>query len=188
MNAIIRYVSDMLPFMLAVLPIYVIVRALVLRKAAFGLRREVALLIFVLFLAGLASQTLLPTVRFSGGNVHVIMDGVHSTNLIPFRVVVDTYIEVSRGNTTALIINFLGNVVMFVPIGFFVPLLWNVSARRAIIIGFLSSLLVELTQLLLPRSTDVDDLLLNTLGAALGVLLYRLFSRIFPLLTAKLRK
>ena len=188
MSSIIRYILDMLPFMIAVLPIHVIVRLLVARKTVFNPRREAALLIFVLFLAGLASQTLIPKIRFTDGVLHVINDGVHTTNLIPFKVFVDTYKEVASGSTHALIINFLGNIVMFMPIGFFVPLLWDVSPVRVIIVGFLSSLFIELSQLLLPRSSDVDDLILNTAGVALGLLFYKLLDKLAPTFSSKFKQ
>jgi glycopeptide antibiotics resistance protein len=64
-----------------------------------------------------------------------------------------------------------GNVLVFAPFGFALPLVWE-RARRAhvtIVAGALLSLAVELTQLFVPtHTTDVDDLLLNTLGTALG--------------------
>jgi len=175
MSSIIRYIFDMLPFMLAVLPIHVTVRLIVARKTAFDPRREAALLVFVLFLAGLASQTVIPKIRFTGGELLVINDGVHTTNIIPLKVFIDTYVDVFRyGNIGSFIINFLGNIVMFMPIGFFVPLLWNASGKRVVLVGFLCSLFIELSQLILPRSSDVDDLILNSLGTLLGFLLYKL--------------
>ena len=67
------------------------------------------------------------------------------------------------------------NVVLFLPFGLLLPLLWPALDRlgRVAAGGFAFSLLIELSQLLNNRRTDVDDLLMNTLGAALGLLLYR---------------
>lgn len=67
------------------------------------------------------------------------------------------------------------NAVMFLPFGFFLPLLWSKCRRwhRTALAGFLTSLTIELTQLLSFRATDVDDLLMNTLGAVLGYFLAR---------------
>lgn len=189
MSAIIRYILDMLPFMLAVLPVYVTVRVLAMRKAKFNPHREAALLLFVMFLTGLASQTVVPEMRISGGALHVIRDGVHTTNLIPLKVFADTYTEVFKnGNVAPLIINFFGNVVMFMPIGYFVPLLWRATSGRVIIIGLLCSLFVEFSQLLLPRSSDVDDLILNTAGVALGLLIYKIIEKSAPGFTEKFKK
>ena len=62
------------------------------------------------------------------------------------------------------LINFLGNIIMFMPFGLFIPYLWGISGKKTILIGFSSSLFIEFCQLFLSRGTDVDDLILNTLG------------------------
>lgn len=78
------------------------------------------------------------------------------------------------------VINLAGNVVMFVPLGFFVPGVWE-KCR-----GFFRTLLcaagmitaVELTQLFSLRgSCDVDDLILNLVGVAVGYGLFRLTAK-----------
>ena len=43
--------------------------------------------------------------------------------------------------------------------------------KNVIFIGFLISLSIELTQLFLKRTTDIDDLILNTLGVIIGLLI-----------------
>lgn len=69
------------------------------------------------------------------------------------------------------------NVVLFIPLGFLLPLIWSdFKAKYICIFGFSLSLLVELSQLLNNRSTDVDDLILNTIGAAVGYILFKLFA------------
>jgi glycopeptide antibiotics resistance protein len=74
------------------------------------------------------------------------------------------------------------NVVMFVPLGVLLPLLWPRlnSIRRIAVLGVCASMAIELTQLLLwvtvgsRRTVDVNDLIANTLGALLGLLVLRL--------------
>ena len=65
------------------------------------------------------------------------------------------------------------NVVLFLPLGFLLPLLWPEWNRMipALLFGAAFSLLIETSQLLNIRFTDIDDFLLNTLGAVLGLLL-----------------
>ena len=72
------------------------------------------------------------------------------------------------------------NVALFVPLGVLLPLVWRVlSVRRAVAIGFLASLVVELIQFILVisvtsgRVADVDDLIANTLGTLLGYAAFR---------------
>lgn len=72
------------------------------------------------------------------------------------------------------------NVVMFLPLGFLIPLIWQRLGKLRYILaagcGF--SVLIEVSQILSLRGTDVDDVIMNTLGAVLGFGLYRLCSRL----------
>ena len=65
------------------------------------------------------------------------------------------------------------NAVMFVPFGFLLPVLWRCCRRwwKTALAGLCLSGLIEAVQLFCFRCTDVDDLLMNTLGAFLGYLL-----------------
>jgi glycopeptide antibiotics resistance protein len=70
-----------------------------------------------------------------------------------------------------------GNLLLMLPIGLFGPLVlpWLDRWRRVLLIALLLSGSIELAQLLVPdRSADVDDVLLNALGALLGFGLMRL--------------
>lgn len=96
-------------------------------------------------------------------------------NLVPFREIRrcieywDTLGAFSAGA------NLFGNVIAFVPFGMFLPYLWKKAKKLlpTIFAGFLLSLFVELTQLVSHRgSFDVDDLLLNTIGAVIGYWIY----------------
>lgn len=76
------------------------------------------------------------------------------------------------------VVSYLLNVVLFVPLGFLLPLIWENKNKlwKILLAGLSFSLLIELSQLLNLRNTDIDDLLLNTLGAVIGFVLFRLFS------------
>ena len=75
-----------------------------------------------------------------------------------------------------------GNVALFLPFGFLLPLLAPRMDRwwRTVGAGFALSAAIELTQLAFPglRRPDVNDVLMNTLGAALGFAAYRLAARL----------
>ena len=103
-------------------------------------------------------------------------------NLVPFREIMRfvRYRE-SLGNM-AVILNLLGNIFIFVPFGIFLPLLAR-GCRRFPYMVFLSfdlSLVVEILQLLSKvGSFDVDDLLLNTLGGAIGYIGYLILLKLW---------
>ena len=74
-----------------------------------------------------------------------------------------------------------GNVALFMPLGFLLPLLapWFDRWWRTVGAGLLLSATIEWSQVAFPgvRRPDVNDVLMNTLGAALGFLAYRLAAR-----------
>ena len=74
------------------------------------------------------------------------------------------------------------NVLLFIPLGLFLTVLWKRyrSFLRTILFGFGFSLAIELLQMFTRRATDVNDLMTNTLGAALGWCLGRMILRCFP--------
>jgi glycopeptide antibiotics resistance protein len=80
------------------------------------------------------------------------------------------------------------NVIMFVPFGVLVPWLWpgTNTVRRVAGLALRSSAAIELTQLVLGltlqnrRTVDVNDLMANTAGALLGLLVLRLGTPVRP--------
>ena len=74
------------------------------------------------------------------------------------------------------------NVILFVPLGFFLPLLYKKyrSTRTVALTGFLFSLAVEIFQMFDWGSSDINDLITNTAGAFIGFWVYCLLSRILP--------
>lgn len=78
------------------------------------------------------------------------------------------------------VINLVGNVIMFIPLGYLLP---KVSARqrklwRTLLTTALLIALVELLQLFSLRgSCDVDDVILNVMGAAIGYGAYKIFPK-----------
>lgn len=72
------------------------------------------------------------------------------------------------------------NIVMFIPFGFLLPYLWeNTNNLMSVTIySFFFSLVIELSQLLNVRATDVDDLLMNTLGGIIGFIIFKMYCKI----------
>jgi len=180
MGKIFDYIINMIPYMIIAIPIIILIRLIIYFKnnKKLNLIREITLFIFLLFIFGLASQTIIPKFEVDlEGNIKIIKS-LGGVNLIPFKVLKDTYIEVFiNNNINYFIINFLGNIMLFIPIVFFIPLLWNISYKKVILLGFYSSLFIEFCQLFIGRGTDIDDLILNTFGVILGVIFFKVIFR-----------
>lgn len=125
-------------------------------------RRTAVYLLFALYLAAMDAVVGLPNVRYVRFDPNI--------NLRPFLYMFSDYR------------NSLLNVLLFVPLGFFLPVLWQGFHRawRTVLFGFGASLLIELLQLFSFRATDVNDLMTNTLGAFLGWVLGRLLLLLLP--------
>ena len=100
-------------------------------------------------------------------------------NLIPFRTIVTYVVRLGRDsiNLDTVIKNIVGNLLLFVPMGAFLPFAFDKMKTlwRAVSVMLIIILSVELVQIVLViGSFDVDDLLLNLLGGLLGYLIYRL--------------
>lgn len=92
----------------------------------------------------------------------------YTYNLIPFHTI-SQYLNVSDFNLRASAINLLGNIGVFIPFGLAVPMIVRLSWGRFIAGFIFILLLLELAQMLSLRGTfDVDDVILNTAGAAIG--------------------
>jgi glycopeptide antibiotics resistance protein len=137
--------------------------------------------LFVLHLGWLAGATLFPvpldaTVRAleaaAGPDVAV--------DLRPLRGVAAV---IGGGTPRAIVWLVGGNVLVFAPFGFMLPIVWRSACtwRRVAAAGLALSLAIETTQfgvsLLVGyayRVTEIDDVMLNVAGVLLGFALYRL--------------
>lgn len=88
--------------------------------------------------------------------------------------------------TGTILIDILGNIAMFVPFGILASLLLKQERqsawKRGLLVfsaGLLFSLSIEIIQFWLPtRTSDIDDVIFNTGGTLLGVILTSVFSTI----------
>lgn len=99
----------------------------------------------------------------------------YSYNLTLFKEIRRFLIHMDILGYKAVVLNIAGNVVAFMPFGFILPEVWDQLNRwyTITLMGFLFSLLIETVQLVSRvGSFDVDDLLLNTIGALIGYIAF----------------
>lgn len=127
---------------------------------------------FLTYLVALVYVTLLAWNY--GASLGPVGPGGRNYNIIPFRSIYR--IAVFSPTISDPVRILLGNVILFMPLGFLIPSIW-IKWRRVvyiIAIGFSVSLVIEMSQFLFThRVANVDDVILNTLGAVIG---YGLFS------------
>lgn len=107
--------------------------------------------LFVLYMNAMLIVVGIPSAQYIRWNPEI--------NWIPFQ-------DISSANIVGMVLN----VLMFVPFGAFLPIYFarfrKVSAT--VLAGVLMSFTIELFQLFTFRVTDIDDLIMNTLGTLLG--------------------
>ena len=105
----------------------------------------------------------------------------YAYNILPFHEIARYFRYYHILGFWPFMINIVGNVVAFMPCGFFLPVVSRRSRRRynAVCLSFLFSASLETLQLIFKvGSFDVDDMILNTLGAGLGYFCYKKVQRI----------
>lgn len=103
--------------------------------------------------------------------------GDYQYNLVLFKEIKRFWNYREQLGIFAVTANLLGNVVGFLPYGYFLPVLWKKTDyfMSALLLTFSLSLAIETIQLYFKvGSFDVDDLFLNTLGGLLGFFIYRI--------------
>ena len=97
-----------------------------------------------------------------------------SNNFIPFK-------EIMRYNMGSRLFfkNVIGNMVMFLPYGFFVSYyLDNKKLSLTFTLALITSVAIETVQLIIGRIFDIDDIILNVIGGTLGFYIYHIFDMI----------
>lgn len=121
-------------------------------------------------------------IDYSGTYREIILSNL---NLIPLQTVSSYLYLLNSASGAALrhaIVNLAGNVVMFIPLGFFLPAVSGKYHRfkRTMLLCAGLIILIEAIQLFtLLGSCDIDDFLLNMAGAAIGYWFYRLLHNVF---------
>ncbi len=151
MNRIFSACLSIVASAIFILPIFVIGNQFVFRN-----RKHTTLYtIFAFYLIAVMSLVGLPDVKYIRFEL--------SLNVIPF---VDMVSDIK---------NALLNILLFVPMGFFLPILWERCRpmKNTIIHCLWITGIIEILQIFTFRTTDINDMITNTLGGAIGYFIAR---------------
>ena len=147
------------PTLVIVLTIVVILRVTYIMtsdKRKFCLYEEIFEILFLAYLVLLFQ--LVTSQDLPGGG----------TNLMPFR-------EILRYDvgTKAFYKQVFGNILLFIPLGYFATSYCKIKGLGTItLVSLLSSITIEVTQHYIGRTFDIDDIILNVVGGIVGFLIY----------------
>ena len=117
---------------------------------------------------------------FSEAYGRAVQRETYCYNLVPFSEIWRFSHYRTLVGIRSYVMNVYGNILAFVPFGFFLPVAFRSVDRgiMPVLIGMIFSFMVESIQLISKVGIfDVDDLILNTAGVILGFLIFRICNR-----------
>ncbi|AIM17189.1 antibiotic resistance protein VanZ [Bacillus sp. X1(2014)] len=105
-------------------------------------------------------------------------------NIIPFKNTIKYITGSNHFNLDIIINNTLGNILIFLPLGLFLPLLFKRFSRvsKVMVTSIVISFSIETIQLVLKIGQfDIDDVILNTIGSIFGFLLLKILKNVITL-------
>ncbi|AYE35901.1 VanZ family protein [Clostridium septicum] len=181
MNIISTAIFGAIPFYISAIPIILLNMLLISEKRAllnirFELKEKIAILGFILSIIFVLGITI-------GNNSSASFDMVRlrSINIIPFKGMNVQYLFALKGDMYS-IVNLFGNILIFIPFGFFLSIYYKDDAKerfKIIITAMIISFFIEFLQLFIGRAVDINDIILNTTGVLLGRIIFRYFNIIF---------
>ena len=138
-------------------------------------KRETVLLMMYINLAVILRFTFFPMSKVDGRIQPLVFD---IATAFPFRVNLLPLVNLfDYDSKRDLLLNVIGNAAMFIPSGIVLPIVYKRlnTFWKVLTTGIGISLCIEIIQLPFSvRATDVDDLILNTIGVILGYGIYAL--------------
>ena len=173
---VISFFTDGILYIIILLPVYIFLRWLRLKKSihsSISVPKEIVRAVFFVYLIMLFTQTF------------IINGGSHSIELIPFHIIIHQfkYCNTSYG-LQAFVFNIIGNIGVFIPIGIILAYLFDSNIKKTVLHGCIISIFIEIVQIPLKRTTDIDDVILNTTGTIIGYFIYKIISIIIKKRTA----
>jgi len=101
-------------------------------------------------------------------------------NFVPFKTIVPQVTQlIGRENHLMDIVNLIGNIIPFMPIGLLAPLVFrSISWQKALLLGVVTGLTFEVMEVVFRVGIfDIDDVILNGLGVMIGYGVYVIFGR-----------
>jgi glycopeptide antibiotics resistance protein len=168
------------PLVMVISILWVLFRIHAFRKTKqISIVRELELILVYICIVVVARFTFFPFSKVNGRIQPLLFD---AARILPFRINLSPFVNLfDYESRREALLNLIGNTAMFVPLGIVWPAVFKKlnTHLKVMFAGFGVSLTIEVLQLpFFGRSTDIDDLVLNTLGFLLGYGIYLLVKRL----------
>ena len=160
------FVSEMFELLMLYIPLTALIFAVLLSVNSIAKRcgkvdkmrtkRILTVSVFAAYLCIVIYLTLIDRFIMDNGN--------GETNLVPFIGFAESF------NSTYGLYGIISNVVLFIPLGFFLPIVLPNNKYVFLIIPFVLSLAIEIIQIYVGKTFDINELILNFIGSLIGLL------------------
>ncbi|MGN0547015.1 MAG: VanZ family protein [Acutalibacteraceae bacterium] len=200
------YITSFMLYLFIFMIVYIPIKACINRKERIHIKNIIEDFIFYCYIILVLALTVLPLLKISffdslnlslvfpsGQIVDISVNGIkvysdcvieRTLQLKPFNTIIN-FLNGNYGNNIPpkvafmrLASNLIGNIILFIPFGFLYPLRKTAGIIKTVGLGFGFILAIECFQYIEGRVADIDDIILNVLGVALGFLAYAVFKRI----------
>ena len=146
MYSFLALLFDVVSAVIVLIPVFLLLHLFYIKD----LKKSALYFVFGVYLAGAFSAVGLPDVK------NLVID--FGVNVIPFIDMVSDFK------------NAVLNVILFVPLGFLLPFIWEKfrEFKYTLMFGFGMTAFIEILQIFTFRLTDINDLITNTLGTIAG--------------------
>lgn len=134
--------------------------------------KSVVTVIFIMYIAALLKIILFKNISLI--QIFGKYKKMRSVNLIPFKSIFESSEVSKRMGIFWSIANVFGNLIVFIPFGYLVPMMWKkaMKFKNILMLSAGLSLFFETFQYITGTgSSDIDDIMLNTMGAIIGYIL-----------------
>lgn len=166
--------------MILISAIWILTRAIFwIRDKRVNWKREAQLLLVYICISVVVRFTFFPFSKVDGEVQPLIFE---MATVFPFRINYIPFVNLfDYPKMRDILINVIGNTAMFIPLGVVWPIVFKEldTHKKAILAGVSASLCIEILQLpFYVRVSDIDDLILNSLGYLMGYGVYLICKRI----------
>lgn len=126
-----------------------------------SVKRTIVYIVFGFYLTAILALVGFPSV--------ILLKLDFSVNIVPFVDMISDFVNACL------------NILLFVPFGFFLPTLWSGfrNKKSVILTGLITTCVIEISQIFTFRTTDINDLVANTVGTIIGYYLAQSITKNF---------
>lgn len=171
-----NYIFIIVLLLIVYVPVRIVLDLVRRKKYKLNPLREAGMLLFAIYTYITAYRVIFPYLEVNLYTDELRMLKQAENTFIPFEKILDSFGMMLGGSITEGLGEILRPIVVFIPIGFLLALLWDVFYNKlfmSAVFALVFGLILQVPQIWTFRGFSTDDAILYAVGAMLGVILLR---------------